>query len=293
MGAQLTSPGKVIDPSTGLTKLDLARYYAAAARWMLPHLAGRHAYVKRAPEGLAGRVFFQQHPEGVSGFRATDPKLWPGHEPAFAFESAEDVLSAVQLGTIEIHTCNSTSVAIDRPDFFVLDLDPGEGVSWRQLQEAAMLVRGTLRQLGLDGWLKTTGGKGLHVVVPIQPDHDYPTVKGFSYALVQLLARTLPDRFVARSGPRNRIGRIFIDYLRNGQSQSTVAPLSARARPGMGVAMPVTWRELPKLERPDAWNIVTALQRLQGQKRDPWGPYLRTRFSLGGPIAALDSRPLR
>lgn len=277
---QVTHGARVIDPSTGLTKLDLVRYYAQVAPWALPHLKGRPAYIKRAPEGVAGEMFFQQHPEGMPGLTGTDPALWPGHEPAIAFDTAADLAAAAQLGMVELHTWNSTSKAILLPDRVIFDLDPGDGVTWPQIQQAATLVHTMLEALGLQCWLKTTGGKGLHVVVPLKPELDYNTVKAFSKSVVDHMAKTIPQLFVAKSGPRNRVGRIFIDYLRNGQSQSTAAAFSARARPGLGVSMPVAWDELPALTGGAHWNITTGLERLAALKENPWQGYWKCRQSL-------------
>jgi bifunctional non-homologous end joining protein LigD len=289
---KLTHAGKVLDPSTGLTKQDLAQYYADVADWALPHLAGRPVYVRRAPEGIHRKMFFQQHPE-KTGMRSMDPGLWPGHEPAIAIDTAQDLVLAAQLACIELHTWNSTAEAIALPDRIIFDIDPGEGVPWPQTQEAAVLVREILQMLGLKSWVKTTGGKGLHVVVPIEREFDYPAVKGFSMAVVQHLARTLPQRFVARSGPSNRAGRVFVDYLRNGQSQSTAAAFSSRARPGLPVSMTITWDELPKVTGPAHWTIANAARRLRALRRDPWAGYWRARQSVAPGIAALASRPVK
>jgi bifunctional non-homologous end joining protein LigD len=155
----------------------------------------------------------------------------------------------------------------------VFDLDPGEAVAWAQVQEAALLLRALLQELGLQSWLKTTGGKGLHLWVPLRPVHGYETVKDFSEAVVQHMGRTIPQRFVAKSGPRNRVGRVFIDYLRNGWVQSTAEAFSARARPGIAVSMPVRWEELPSVSGGDHWNIATAIEHLAGLKADPWAGY--------------------
>ncbi|TFZ00959.1 hypothetical protein EZ313_21240 [Ramlibacter henchirensis] len=276
----VTHASRVIDPSTGFTKLDLARYYATVARWALPHLRGRHAFIRRAPEGLKRPSFFQEHPEGLPGLKGTDPALWPGHAPAITFETAEDLVAAVQLGMIEIHTWNSTAAAVLQPDRLVFDVDPGENVAWDQVRQAAMLTRTLLGELGLRSWVKTTGGKGLHVVVPIVPEADFPAAKAFCRRAVEHLARTLPQLFVAKSGPRNRVGRVFVDYLRNGQSQTTAAAFSARARPGLSVSMPVRWEELDRVSGPGEWNIVSALERLAGLKQDPWASFWKTRQSL-------------
>jgi bifunctional non-homologous end joining protein LigD len=277
---------RVMDPSTGLTKADLMRYYEAVAPWILPHLKLRPAYVKRAPEGLDHTIFFQQHPEN-SGLHGTDPRWWPGHEPAFLFESAQDLLAAAHVGTIEIHTWNSTAPAILLPDRMIFDLDPGRGVAWHELQEAALLVRALLAELGLESWPRTTGGKGLHVVVPLQPEADYPATNRFSRAVVEHMARTIPQRFVAKSGAANRVGRIFIDFLRNGQSQSTCEAFSARARPGMGVAMPVGWDELAHVTGAAQYTIANAIAHLRTRRRAPWAGYWKSRQRLAPALAKL------
>lgn len=271
--AKVTHAGRVVDPSTGLTKLDVVRYYVEVARWALPHLQGRPAYIRRAPLGIHEPMAFVQHPTGVRGLRGTDPQLWPGHEPAIAFDTAQDLFAAAQVGMIELHTWNSTARSIRQPDRMVFDLDPGEDVPWAQVREAAQLLRALLQELGLQSWLKTTGGKGLHLFVPLVPAHGYEAVKDFSEAVVQHMARTLPQRFVAKSGPRNRLGRVFIDYLRNGWVQSTAEAYSARARPGLGVSMPVRWEDLPEIDGGDHWNVVSALEHLARRKADPWAGY--------------------
>jgi bifunctional non-homologous end joining protein LigD len=287
----VTHGSRVIDPSTGLTKLDMVRYYVEVAPWVLPHLKGRPAYIRRAPSGITGPMVFLQHPEGLRGLRGTDPALWPGHEPAIAFDTPEDLFAAAQLGMIELHTWNSTARAIAQPDRLVFDLDPGEQVPWPQVREAAALVRTLLQELGLRSWLKTTGGKGLHLWVPLAPRWDYDTAKDFSEAVVQHMARTIPQRFVAKSGPRNRVGRIFIDYLRNGWVQSTAEAFSARARPGLGVSMPVAWEDLPAITGSDQWNIVSAIDHLARLKTDPWADYWTTPQELAPAMARLGFTP--
>jgi bifunctional non-homologous end joining protein LigD len=161
------------------------------------------------------------------------------------------------------------------------------------VQQAALLLRALLRELGLESWLKTTGGKGLHLFVPLQPRHGYETVKAFSQAVVEHMARTLPQRFVAKSGPRNRKGRVFIDYLRNGWVQSTAEAYSARARPGMGVSMPVAWDELSSIASGAHWTIATAPDYLAARRRDPWGAYWKKPQRLDDAMAALGVKPPR
>ncbi|HUR90761.1 MAG TPA: non-homologous end-joining DNA ligase [Ramlibacter sp.] len=276
---KVTHASRVIDPSTGFTKLDLVSYYVRVAPWAMPHLKGRPAYIRQAPLGIHKPMVFMQHPD-YRNLKGTDPKLWPGHDPAIALDTPEDLVAAAQVGMVEIHTWNSTDRAIAKPDRIVFDLDPGEGVAWEAMREGALLLRALLEELGLSAWVKTTGGKGLHLFVPLKPDKDYETVHAFSGAVVKHLARTIPDRFVAKLGPRNRVGKIFIDYLRNGWVQSTAETFSARARPGMGVSTPVTWDELPRVASGDHWNIVTAPKRLDALKNDPWAGYWKAKQRL-------------
>jgi bifunctional non-homologous end joining protein LigD len=202
-------------------------------------------------------------------------------------DSLPALASAAQMNVMEFHTWNSLSKRIDTPDRLILDLDPGAGTSWSHVQEAAALTRVMLEQLGLKAWLKTSGGKGLHVVVPLEPRLDYNTVKDFSKAVVQHLARTIPSRFVARSGPSNRVGKIFVDYLRNGTGATTVAAFSARARPGLGVSMPLSWDALPGVSSAAQWTISNAVEHLSAQRRDPWAGYWKQAQTLAAAMKVL------
>ena len=287
---KVTNPDRVIDPSTGMKKVDLVRYYESIADWMLPHLKGRPASLVRAPDGVAGKLFFQKHDESkLPGLTQLDADLWPGHDALLAVDSAQALLSAAQMNVVEFHTWNSLAKSINKPDRFILDLDPGEGVTWTNIQEAAVLVRTLLTELGLQAWLKTSGGKGLHVVVPIAPRLDYDAVKDFSQALVRHMTRVIPSRFVAVAGGGNRVGKIFIDYLRNGHAQTTAAAFSARSRPGLGVSMPVAWEQLKDLKGGAQWTIATAREYVSFQRDDPWVDYWKTKQSLTAAIKALDA----
>jgi bifunctional non-homologous end joining protein LigD len=278
---RVSHPERVIDAASGLTKLDLVRYYESVADWLLPHLRERPVSLVRAPRGIAGQLFFQKHADApMPGIRQLDADLWPGHESLLVVDSAEGLVSAAQLNVVEFHTWNSTTAQIDRPDRIVFDLDPGEGVPWAHLQEAALLTRTLLEELGLHGWLKTSGGKGLHVVVPLKPKLDDAEAKEFARAVVAHMARTIPQRFVAKSGAGNRVGRIFIDYLRNGHGQTTVAAFSARARPGLGVSMPVAWEQLAELKSGAQWTVRTARDHLSLQRSDPWADFWKSRQTI-------------
>ena len=287
-GVRITHPERVIDASTGHTKLDLARYYASIAPWMLPHLKSRPASLVRAPAGVGGELFFQKHADvrtmpGVTQLSG----LWEGHDPLLEVPTAQALVAAAQMNVVEFHTWNSVKQKIDKPDRMIFDLDPGEGVAFAQVREGAQLLRTLLGELGLQCWLKTSGGKGLHVVVPMSARLDYDTVKAFSQAIVQHLARTIPQRFVATSGPANRVGKIFVDYLRNGFNATTAAAFSARARPGLGVSMPIAWDELPEVRSGAHWTISDARDRLSFQKVDPWADYGKCRQTLTAAMKAL------
>ncbi|SAK91631.1 DNA ligase D [Caballeronia calidae] len=286
---KISHPERVIDASASITKADLVRYYASVAQWMLPHLKNRPLALLRAPEGIGGQLFFQKHAErtAMPGLTAHDRELWPGHPPLLTVDTADALLSAAQMNTVEFHTWNSTVPHVSKPDRIIFDLDPGEGVKWSHVQEAAVLVRTLLSELDLQAWLKTSGGKGLHVVVPLAPRLEYATVKSFSQSFVRHLARTIPERFSAVSGPANRVGKVYVDYLRNGKGQTTAAAFSARARPGMGVSMPIAWEQLFDLKSGAQSNVQTAREYLSFQSRDPWTEFWTSGHSLAAAIKRL------
>ncbi|MEO8938782.1 MAG: DNA ligase D [Burkholderiaceae bacterium] len=287
-GVQVSSPERVIDASTGETKLDLVRYYDSVADLILPHLAGRPVSLVRGPSGVDGELFFQKHMEAkIAGVTVLDAALWPEHAALIEIHTKEALLSATQFNTIEFHTWNAKVKAIDRPDRMIFDLDPGAGTSWAHVREGAMLTHAMLDELGLVTFLKTSGGKGLHLVVPLTPRADWDTVKGFSQAIVQHLATTIPDRFVAKSGGANRVGKIFVDYLRNGHGATTAVAFSARSRPGLGVSMPVAWDDLASLKSGAQWTVATARDYLSFRKADPWAGYASTRQTLTAAMKRL------
>ncbi|CAN5294567.1 DNA ligase D [soil metagenome] len=254
---RVTHAERVIDTASGVTKGELVAFYASVAPLMLPHLKQRPVSLMRAPSGVAGTTFFQKHADAtaIPGVDQLDPTYFPEHAALLAIGSAQGVLGAAQMNVIEFHTWNATTKNIHKPDRLIFDLDPGEGVAWPQVQEAASLMRAFLVELGLKALLKTSGGKGLHVVVPLKPQHGWETLKDFSHAIVAHMAKVIPQRFVAKSGPKNRVGRIFIDYLRNGLGATTVCAWSARARAGLGVSVPVNWDELASLTGGAHWTV--------------------------------------
>ncbi|MGO4377543.1 DNA ligase D [Pseudoduganella sp. RAF19] len=285
---KVTNPDRVIDPVSGTTKLGLIRYYALVSALMLEHLKGRPVAMVRAPSGVAGELFFQKHSEvgKLPGVKQFPQELDPDHPPMLDIATAEGLLSAAQWNVVEFHTQNAFGKNYEKPNRIVFDLDPGQGVEWSQIQEAAQLVRAFLDELGLPAFLKTSGGKGLHLFVPIKPYYDWDTVKAFSKEIVEHMARTLPDRFAFKSGPKNRVGKIYIDYLRNGRGATTITAWSARTRPGLGISVPVEWSELDKLHGGDHWTVQTVHTRLD-KGNAPWADYTRSAVSITAAMKKL------
>ena len=280
-GIRISHPERVVDKSTGITKIDVVNHYLAVSKLILPHLASRPVSLVRAPAGIDGHLFFQKHAESlkIPDLKQLDPAISPDHKPMVEVDSFTALIGAAQANVIEFHTWNATTRDATRPDRMVFDLDPGEGVSWKQIQEGTELTRSLLEQLGLASFLKTSGGKGLHVVVPITPKGDWETVKALSKAIVERMATVIPERFVSKSGPKNRIGKIFVDYLRNGFGATTACAWSARARAGLGVSVPCAWDELGALTGGAHWTIRNLHERIE-EHDDPWRTYAKTRQTL-------------
>ncbi|EKS67661.1 MULTISPECIES: DNA ligase D [Caballeronia] len=280
-GVKISHPDRVIDKSTGLTKLDVVEYYASVADWMLPHLKDRPVSLVRAPEDIGGELFFQKHSAKLAIPHITQhPDIDPGHPPLLTIESSQALVGTAQMGTIELHTWNAVASNIEKPDRMIFDLDPGEGVGWERMIEAAKLTKDLLVELGLTSFCKTSGGKGFHVVVPLAKQASWDDMKDFSQAVAQHMASTLPKLFSAKMGMQNRKGKIFIDYLRNNRGSSTVAAFSLRARPGLGASMPLAWDELDSVTSGDQWHIGNVRERLDALKSDPWAGYDKARQRL-------------
>ncbi|MRX08783.1 DNA ligase D [Pseudoduganella sp. FT25W] len=289
---KITNPDRIIDKQSGATKITLVRYYALVASLMLPHLKGRPVSLVRAPEGVGGELFFQKHAEvsRMPGVKQFKQSLDPDHPPMLEVPTEEGLLSAAQMNVIELHTQNANGSSYEKPNRMIFDLDPGKGVTWDQVKEAAQLMRAFLTELELPAFLKTSGGKGLHVVVPIKPGYGWDDVKAFSQAIVAHMAETIPERFVLKSGPRNRVGKIFIDYLRNGRGATTVSAWSARTRPGLGISVPITWDELEGLQGADYWNVANAHTRLDVGNA-PWDDYAKSAKGLAPAMKRMYFKP--
>ncbi|UTY60020.1 DNA ligase D [Massilia sp. erpn] len=289
---KISNPERVIDAVSGSSKIDLVRYYALVAPLMLEHLKGRPVALVRAPAGVGGELFFQKHAESgkLAGVKSLPQELDPEHAPMLEVATVQGLLESAQWNVVEFHTQNALGRNYEKPNRMVFDLDPGEGVVWPQMQEAAQLLHAFLDELGLQTFLKTSGGKGLHAVVPIKPHYDWDTVKAFSKAIVEHMAQTLPDRFAFKSGPKNRVGKIFIDYLRNGRGATTVCAWSARSRPGLGISVPCGWDELAALRGADQWTIDTVHTRLD-QGNMPWSGYGAGARGVAPAMKALGFKP--
>jgi bifunctional non-homologous end joining protein LigD len=274
-GIGISHPERVIDAQSGLHKIDLAQFYESIADWILPHLVHRPVALLRCPDGVEGEQFFQKHSErlAIPNIKQLDPKLDPGHARLMEIDTVQALVGAAQMGTIELHTWCATSDKIETPDHFVLDLDPDPVLPWRSMVEATTMTLAVLDELGLDAFIKTSGGKGIHIIVPLARGADWDTVKGFAKAVSQFIAGKLPERFTATMGPKNRVGKIFIDYLRNTRGASTVTAYSVRARPGLPVSVPITRDELMTVKSAAQWNISNLQARLRKLKTDPWAGY--------------------
>jgi bifunctional non-homologous end joining protein LigD len=265
----LTHPDRVLWPDVGLTKQGLAEFYTEIADWVLPEIVDRPLSLVRCPDGTGGKCFFQKH-----AWAGLDEKLvrrvMVGDDEALAIRDLPGLLALVQASVLEIHPWGSKLRSPERPDRLTFDLDPGEGVGFDTVAAGALEVRERLSALGLESLVKTTGGKGLHVVVPLKPKAGWDEAKAFCGALAASMAADAPERYVATLAKRVRAGRIFVDYLRNGRGATAVAAYSTRARPGAPVATPLSWDELPSLRAGNAYRVATLPARLDHLPADPW-----------------------
>ncbi len=282
-GVRLTNPDRVLYPDNGVTKLDLVHYYTAIADWVLPHLAHRPLSLLRCPDGLESPCFFQKHigsglPEAVKQVEIAKKS---GRETCLAIEDLPGLLSLVQLSVLEFHPWGSTLDKVEAPDRITFDLDPDTELPWPRVAEAALEMRDLLAGLGLESFVKTTGGKGLHVVAPLTPRLGWAEVKAFTRAVAMQQASRYPERYTAVQSKRAREGRIYIDYLRNSRGATAVAAYSARARPGAAVSTPLFWEEAEKAVRPEEFTVATVPRRLAALKSDPWLRIGEVRQSIG------------
>jgi len=281
-GITLTNPDRVYYPDIGLTKLDLARYYEAVAPYMLPYVVRRPISLVRCPEGIDKEHFFQRH--AMKGMSKTIKEVHiAGGESKKKYLYIDDeagLFGLVQIGALEIHDWGVSLAHINEPDRLVFDLDPDEGLALATLKAAATEVRDFLADLGFTSFFKSTGGKGLHLVAPLQPKLGWKEVKPFAKAIADALVQARPDRYTANPLKKTREGKIFVDYLRNQRGGSAIVNYSTRAKPGATVACPLRWDELKGLKAASPYTAKTLPARLKAMKRDPWEGFFATRQSI-------------
>jgi bifunctional non-homologous end joining protein LigD len=278
-GVRLTHPERILWEGPGVTKQGLADFYTEIADWILPHITNRVLSLLRCPSGVSGQCFFAKHP--WHGLAAGTRRIDVGEtEPMLAIDDLAGLLGLVQAGVVEIHPWGSTTDHLEQPDQLIFDLDPAEDVPWSAVIEAAHDVRARLEGEGLKSFVKTSGGKGLHVVVPLEPNVDWDIAKAFTQKIAAEMAKSAPDRYLATMSKKARRGRIFVDYLRNSRGQTAVAAYSTRAFPNATVSTPLDWSELSEGIRADHFKIDNLRQRLKFLSADPWRDFFTTRQRL-------------
>jgi bifunctional non-homologous end joining protein LigD len=269
-GVRLSNPDKVLYPEEGITKSELADYYAAIAGRILPHVAHRPITMVRCPTGQGKKCFYQRH-AGSGVPEQLGEVTVPGFdEPYLYIKDVPGLIAMVQMGVLEMHPWAVTVEHPDRADRVIFDLDPDEGLGFAEVMRAAKEVRERLSALGLESFVKTTGGKGLHVVVPIEPNAEWREVKLFAKGVSAQMAADSPERYLTKISKAERVGRIFIDYLRNDPTSTAVAPYSTRSRAGAPVAMPLRWDEVSEGLDPCDYTIRTVPALIGKQPADPW-----------------------
>ena len=279
-GVEISHPDKVIFTDPVVTKGDVARYYAAVATRMLPYVEKRILSIVRCPKGVSSACFYKKHPGTSSRGVVTVPVTGSDGETGeyFYIDSVAGLVSEAQMGTLEFHTWGSRVETLEQPDVMVFDLDPDEGMDLEQIRRGVLDLKGILDELSLKSYLKTSGGKGYHVVVPLRPSASWDAFSGFARRVAEVMEQKWPDRYTSNIRKARRAGRIFIDWVRNGRGATSVAPYSLRARPGARVSMPIAWEELHTVA-PQGVDMAGALARLSAP--DPWQGFFEQSQSLG------------
>jgi bifunctional non-homologous end joining protein LigD len=280
-GVPVTSPDRLLFPASGITKLDMLRYYERVGQWMLPHVQARPLTLKQcAPDVDHCRYLRHSGERAPKQVRVVNIQEQTKIGDYMVVDDLQGLIALAQRNIVEFHTWNSTADRIEQPDRVVFDLDPGPAVSWKDTIDAARLVRDSLQTIGLESWIKTTGGKGLHIVVPIVPAHDWSECLAFARTVAEEIAAHDRARFTLQFAHKERrTSQILIDYLRNNRTNTSVAAYSARARATASVSMPIAWEELTIRLKPERWTIRTVPKVLAARK-DPWARYFRVRQKL-------------
>jgi bifunctional non-homologous end joining protein LigD len=276
----------VLDLESNLTKQHLANYYWAVASHMLPNVAGRPLSLVRCPEGSGQPCFYQKHvnhllPSGIDAVNVPDKT--GKSEPYITLSTPEALAGLAQIGVLEVHPWGSRNDDLEHPDRIIIDLDPDASISWKTLAESAADVRGQLKKLGLQSFLKSTGGKGLHIVVPVEPKYDWSIIKQFAHAFAQQMEKREPSLYLTKMSKAARKDRIYIDYLRNERGATAVAAYSPRARVGVSVSLPLQWNELKLTERP-VFHVADFEVWKSRLSRDPWKLLESTHQQVSGDV---------
>jgi bifunctional non-homologous end joining protein LigD len=256
-GVALTNPDRVLYPEIGLTKVDLARYYEAVAETMLPHIANRPLMLRRCPKGHTGQCFYQKHMNASTPKQVRSIPIREDSEERLYLivNDVAGLISLAQSAALEIHTWGSRAENLEAPDQMIFDLDPGPNVEWSAVIEAAARIRALLQQVGLECFAKLSGGKGLHLVSPLEPEDPWDNVAAFSSAVADALATVQPERYIATMSKAKRRGKIFIDYLRNQRGATCAAVFSPRSRVRAPVSVPIAWSDLASKSDPTAYSV--------------------------------------
>jgi len=273
-GVRITHPERVLYAAAGITKVDIARYYEQIAPALLEHIRGRPVSLVRCPQGPASPCFFQKHgtAKDFPGIDTVMIEESGGRKPYFIVNNVRALVALTQMNTIELHTWGACAKSLERPDRMILDLDPDASLSWPSVVDAAHFVRHLLDEIRMVSFLRTTGGKGLHIVAPLQRRHHWEEVKRFGKAIALRLVARHPDQFVANVSKTERAGKIYVDWLRNGRGATAIASWSVRARENPAVACPISWEELDVKTPPASFDMRAALERT-AQVPDPWAGY--------------------
>lgn len=279
---RLTHPDRVVYPDVGITKRDLAEYCASVADWMLPHLVHRPLSLVRCPAGMGKPCFYQkQPPQGLpASVKRIRIRFKDEDTIGVYIEDLEGLLALIQFGVLEIHAWQSSVDQIERPNRIVFDLDPGPNVAWSRVVDAALMLCGSLKELGLTSFVKTTGGKGLHIVLPIEARRPWSDIKEFAKWMAEAIVVADPGNYTLSMSKAARPGKIFIDYLRNERGATAVTAYSPRARAGAPVSFPLDWRELRKTQAGNFATVLDVPTRLKKRKKDPWADLLHVRQTI-------------